>query len=100
MHQGQHGGKPRQTVPKEESTSKLRAGALSQKIDDLARSHGLRWLVRLHRMVAHIRRIAHPSVWRHHVVSSSYVSEITALVCTLPDLLTDMQFFLANTSHN
>ena len=84
---------------KEESTSKLHAGAPSQKLDDLARSHGLCWPVRLDRMVAHIRRIAHPSVWRHHVVSSSYVSEITALVCTLPDLLTEMQFFVANTSH-
>ena len=52
MHQRQHGGKPRQTVPKEESTSKLHSGALSQEIDDLARSHGLRWLVRLDRMFA------------------------------------------------
>ena len=99
MHQRQHGGKPRQTMPKEESTSKLHSGAPSQKIDDLARSHGLRWLVRLHRMVAHIRRIAHPSVWGHRVVSSSYVSEITALVCTLLGLLKDMQLFVANTPH-
>ena len=99
MHQGQHGGKPRQTVSKEESTSKLRAGALSQKTDDLAQSHGLRWPVRLDRMVAHIRRIAHPSVRRHRVVSPPYVSEITALVCTLLDLLTDMQLFVVNTSH-
>ena len=52
MHQGQHGGKPRQTVPKGESTSKLHSSAPSQKIDDLARSHGLRWLVRLDRMFA------------------------------------------------